>query len=252
MRRYFNKRIRRLLSGWLLITFILLANHAHAYKLIPLSVEMTPFGPGARQSFRIENPSDVPIAIELKMFSRSMSPNGQDILVEAEDDFIIYPAQAIVMPGRTQAIRVQWIGKTSLKQELAYRMITEQLPVSFDEEQADGGRIKLLVRFIASVYVVPRNTRADVRVTRVSNIRDNEGNNSIEIILSNHGTAHALLRQARITLVSGESKIELTPTQLPMMTSQNVLAGHHRVFVIPRPKDLASGEISALIKYQGQ
>ena len=171
-----------------------MANHAHAYKLIPLSVEMTPFGPGARQSFRIENPSDVPIAIELKMFSRSMSPNGQDILVEAEDDFIIYPAQAIVMPGRTQAIRVQWIGKTSLKQELAYRMITEQLPVSFDEEQADGGRIKLLVRFLASVYVVPGNSRADAGVTGVSNIRYTVGTNSHANILPIHGTSNAVQR----------------------------------------------------------
>lgn len=247
-----DKFILSIFTALLLLRLLLLANDAHAYKLIPLSVEMTPSGLGARQSFRIENPSDVPVAIELKMFSRSMSPDGKDILTEAEDDFIIHPAQVIVMPGKTQAIRLQWIGDPQPEQELAYRMIVEQIPVSFDAEPSDGGQLKLLVRFIASVYIVPRSTRADVKVTSVLKVSDDEGNKNLEIKLSNHGTAHALLRKTSLTLNNGNSKIELTSDQIPMMVSQNILAGHHRVFVIPRPKGLASGKISALIKYQGQ
>ena len=88
------------LSLALLIIFLLSTNTAFAYKLIPLSVEMSPTGSGSRQSFVIENSSEVPIAIELKMFSRSMSLDGVDELKLADDDFIIHPAQVIVMPGK--------------------------------------------------------------------------------------------------------------------------------------------------------
>lgn len=228
-------------------------DNAHAYKLIPISTELSPSGKGSRQTFRIENTSKEPIAVELKMYSRNMTPDGHDILKEAENDFIVYPAQAIVMPGKTQAIRLQWIGKPDLEQELAFRMICEQLPVSFDKNQTEGGQVRLLVRFIASIYVAPRSARSDIAVTRVSVGFDGKRNRQLVINIANKGTAHSLLRDPVLTLTAGSTKINLATDRLPGLASQNLLAGHNREFLLPWPKDLPVGvPVTATLDYRGK
>lgn len=229
-----------------------LVNNAWAYKLIPLSAEMSPYGKGARQVFRVENPSEEPIAIEFSISARDMTPDGKDVLSDAEDDFVLYPAQAIVMPGKSQAIRIQWIGDPKPEKELAYRLIVEQLPVSFDEGPSDGGQLKLLVRFIASIYIVPNAARSNVGVESATAQVDESGAPLLRLDLANTGNAHQLLRDPSLTLTVGSTSIHLGPEQLPMLASQNILAGHAREFVLPWPADLPAGTVEAALSYRGQ
>lgn len=252
MRIVISNIVRVSLGITVFVGFMLFTDAAFAYKLIPLSVEMSPTGSGARQSFRIENTSEVPIAIELKMFSRSMTVDGVDKLKLVNDDFIIHPAQAIVMPGKTQVVRLQWIGNPRPEKEMAFRMITEQMPVSFETSESEGGKLKLLIKFIASVYVVPRNSHANIKISKISSLTDAQGKAQIKLRLSNTGTAHVLLRNASLIFKSENSEIILNPDELPMLASQNILAGHERVFIVPRPPGLANDNLNISINYKGQ
>lgn len=236
-----------------LVVSLIAYENAHAYKLIPISVELTPSGKSARQTFRIENTSNEPIAVELKMYSRNMTPDGKDILKDAENDFVVFPAQAIVMPGKTQAVRLQWIGDPNPEKELAFRMICEQLPISFDKDQTEGGQVRLLVRFIASIYVAPRSARPDIVVTKVSVGFDDKRNRQLVINITNKGTAHSLLRDPVLALKAGRTEINLATDQIPELASQNLLAGHSRKFLLPWPKNLPVGApVAATLSYRGK
>ncbi len=72
------------------------------------------------------------------------------------------PAQAIVLSGKSQSVRAQWLGDPAPERELAFRLVAEQLPIEFNRETSDGARLKLLVRYIASLYIAPRGVEADV------------------------------------------------------------------------------------------
>ena len=188
-----------------------LALPAQAFKLTPIEMEFSPSGRGATQTFVIENPGAAPEAIELRTYSRSMDAMGEDILVEDIDNFVVFPAQVILQPGQEQAIRVQWIGDPAPAQELAFRLIAEQLPIDLGEAQEEGGQMKLLVRYIASLYVVPDGAKPDVALVSAGPSVDGSG---LELVFENSGSAHALLSELVLTVNGGGNEVVLSKEQL--------------------------------------
>lgn len=225
-----------------------LALPAQAFKLTPIEMEFAPSGRGATQTFLIENPGGAPEAIELRTFTRDMDAAGEDILVEDLDNFVVFPAQVILQPGQEQAIRVQWIGDPAPARELAFRLIAEQLPIDLGEEQAEGGQMRLLVRYIASLYVVPDGARADVSLASAGPSADGSG---LELVFENAGTAHALLSDLVLTIVGGGNQVVLGKDELETVAGQNILAGHTRHFVMPWPAGIAPGPVEVSFTFGG-
>ena len=225
-----------------------LALPAAAFKLTPIEMEFAPSGRGATQTFVIENPGSAPEAIELRTYTRDMDAAGEDILVEDIDNFVVFPAQVILQPGQEQAIRVQWIGDPAPSQELAYRLIAEQLPIDLGEAQEEGGQMKLLVRYIASLYVVPDGAKPDVSLLSAGPAADGAG---LELVFENTGSAHALLSDLELTINGGGNQVVLTKDQLETVAGQNVLAGHTRHFVMPWPAGIAQGPVEVSFTYGG-
>jgi len=221
---------------------------AQAFKLTPIEMEFSPSGRGATQTFVIENPGAAPEAIELRTFSRDMDAMGEDILVEDIDNFVVFPAQVILQPGQEQAIRVQWIGDPAPPEELAYRLIAEQLPIDLGEAQEEGGQMKLLVRYIASLYVVPDGAKPEVSLISAGPSTDGSG---LELVFQNTGSAHVLLSDLVLTINGGGSEMVLNKDQLEGVAGQNVLAGHTRGFVMPWPDGIAPGPVTVTFTYGG-
>jgi fimbrial chaperone protein len=227
---------------------------AHAFKLVPMSVKMTPSGRGASETFIVDNNAAKPIAVEMKLFVRSMTEEGEDILTESEDDFVVFPAQMIVMPGQSQSVRLQWIGPEPDK-ELAYRLVAEQLPLSLEEEVIDGGRINVLFRYVASVYILPkRRLQADVKVTSayVEEGNRDDDSNSLIIIAHNGGTKHTILRDPALTIKTPTNEIILKTEQLPGLAGANILVGHTRKFMLPKPAGLHTGSLEVELQFYGK
>ena len=227
---------------------------AHAFKLVPMSVKMTSSGRGASEIFVVDNSGAKPIAVEMKIFIRNMTEEGEDVLTESEDDFIVFPAQMIVMPGQSQSVRIQWMGQEPDK-ELAYRLVAEQLPLNLEEEVNDGGRINVVFRYVASVYIVPkRRIQADVKITSayVEEGNRDDDSNSLIIIAHNEGSKHTVLREPTLTLNTATNKIVLKSEQLPGLDGANILVGHTRVFKLPRPTGLHTGPLEADLQFYGK
>src|SRR5690606_21838378 len=103
-------------------------------------------------------------------------------------------------PGQIQTVRAQWAGDDNPSGELSYRILAEQLPVDFSRERATGGRINVVLRYLGSVYIVPNGARPEVIIGSVSSQISEHDEETLEIVIQNKGTAHAILRQLALIL----------------------------------------------------
>ena len=245
-------RVHPALPLLLALIATVLPGPAHAFRFIPFTAEFRPSGPEANQTFRIENNSDSPIAVEITIHRRAMKADGSDVLTPGEDDFVIFPAQVVLPPAESQIVRVQWAGEPTLEQERAYRIIAEQLPIDLDEEQGTGGSVKILVRYVGSIYVAPAGASPDVVLESVEPARSAEGEPRLAVLLRNRGTAHTILKGVNLR-VGGESaregeRVLLADAQLTGLSGENILGQTQRRFLVPWPERVPYGSVSAALE----
>ena len=243
----------RRLFGTVLLTLLVLgmATPAMAFRLVPIEMEFAPAGRGATQTFRLENDTADPVAVEIRMMSRRMTEQGEDQLEDAADKFTVYPEQVVLQPNQSQSVRVQWTGEANPAKELAFRLVAEQLPVDLGRAPPQGGQVRLLVRYVASLYVTPPGSKSDVKVVSVEPKSTPQGKR-LEVTVANRGTMRQILREPTLTVQAGSKSIDLRGEQLTGMAGENVLAGGVRRFLIPMPAALAQGPLHASLVLPGR
>lgn len=208
---------------------------AHAISFTPIEMDFSPAGRGATQVFRLENTTAEVTAVEMSIKARAMAANGDDQLTDADDQFNVFPAQVVLQPGQVQTVRVQYVGVATLDRERAFRLIAEQLPVDVGQAPQNGGRMRLLVKYVASVYVVPVNVKAVLSVTDTRIVT--EGSRRwLQVTVNNDGGTRKILKDLKVEVAG----IMLAGEQLKGMEGENVLARTTRVFRVPAPAGLTA------------
>jgi fimbrial chaperone protein len=225
---------------------------AQAFKLIPLSRVFAPTGPNAIQTYEIENTTGEPLAVELNIVKREMSLQGMDKLIPANDDVMVYPPQVLLQPGENQTVRVTWLGDPKPAQELAYRLIAEQLPINLatntgklpDATSGFSTSIKIKMRYQGSIYIRPSQAQPNVVIERIEPKQEN-GKSMLAITLQNQGTARANLKEGQLQLKVGSQNVPVTLTaaQMGLNERPTLLAKQKRQILIPYPATLPQGEI---------
>ncbi len=230
---------------------------AQAFRFVPFTAELDPSGPGANQTFKVENNSSERIAVEISVFRRGMNLDGSDELSEADDDFVVFPSQIVLEPEQSQNVRVQWIGDPKPETELAYRIVAEQLPIDLEPAEGSGGSVKILVRYKGAIYVRPAGARADV-VVQGAAAESEAGERQLSVTLHNRGRAHTILRNLTLQLAGhgangngSEAALELGPQDLAGMNGENILAAAQRRFLLPWPADLPFGPVDVTFQFDG-
>ena len=208
---------------------------ARAMTFTPIEMDFSPTGRGATQIFRLENNTAEPAAVEMVIKSRAMAINGDDVLGDADDQFSIFPPQLVLQPGQQQSVRVQYIGAATIDKERAFRLVVEQLPVDLGEAPQDGGRMRLLVKYIASLYVVPRNVRALLSVSDAQIVKEDE-QRWLRFKVQNDGGTRKILKNAKLIV----GPLSLSGDALTGMEGENVLAQTARVFRVKLPAEVLS------------
>lgn len=225
---------------------------AAAFKMTPIEIRFDPAGAGASQTILLENQTQAPAAVELTTHKRDMSPDGDDILQADEDSFLVVPSQIILMPGQQQVVRVQWLGGP-VGREAAYRLIAEQLPVDLDTDSGSGGRMRLLVRYIASLYVTPKGATPEIAIRDARIERGQAHMSELRFKIANAGNAHVGLSDLTITVrpdgPGTKPALRLPPPDLDGVTGAVVLANRDRNFRIPLPKALPPGPAHVDLDY---
>src|SRR5437899_13095606 len=99
-----------------------------------------------------------------------------------------------------RSIRRAWTGKVKPAPELNYGIVAEALPVALVKEQTKGAKINLLLRYLGTVYIVPKGAKADVVLESAARDTDAAGRKQLVVFLHNRGTAHAVIRSAKMKL----------------------------------------------------
>jgi fimbrial chaperone protein len=234
MQTHTHQRIR----SWVLAPLLLVATaSAWALAFTPIEMDFTPSGRGTTQIYRIENTNAETAAVEISIKNRKMQINGEDQLSDADDDFSIFPAQVVLQPGQTQTVRVQYTGPASLTSEKAYRLIAEQLPIDIGQGPQNGGRMRLLVKYVASVYIVPAGARPKLKLAETK-LTTEEGKAWLELLIHNEGSSRKILKDAQIQIAGQKIQGE----ELKGLEGENLLAQTQRWFRIPAPKGVTSAQ----------
>ena len=207
----------------------------HGFTLIPISATVEPKGYGVSASFRVENETSNRVAFQISMRTRDVDEFGKETMVGASNLFTIFPQQGIIPPGQKQNVRVVWKGSANPTNELAYRIVAEELPVDLEREKTQS-HIKVLLKYVGSLYVRPKNCKSQLQITRLARAVDGNSTNAYEFAVTNVGTAHQGLINPVMTITDGQgAKTELRGEQLPGIEGQNILANHTRRFRVALP-----------------
>jgi fimbrial chaperone protein len=239
----------------ILFLFLLLLNTSlSAFVLKPISMSFAPSGQNASKSFVVVNDSDKPIAVMITIANRNIALDGTEAWPEVDDAFMVYPPQLVLMPEEQQTVKVTWMRQGDLKDELAFRMIAEQLPIDLGKPELTKGHeggLKLMFKFVASLYVTPREGSADIVIDSVRRVTDSEQGDMLVLKMHNQGQIHTIVRRADIQVMtkSGEEMLSLIEDDFSKLKGVNMLSGLQREFKIPWPEKLPKLDLTAEARF---
>lgn len=251
---------RWLRRGPLLLAISLwLPAQALAYTVEPNLLRLGVSGGDSSAFLRLSNRAAKAVALEIVIneFDRDLEGQGA-IGREADDDFIVYPAQLILMPGDETNVQVRWIGEAVSNVERAFALTTREVSIPRkDQEQLEAGEgvrfsVNVLTNYDVRIYVTPRGAKPKVTVEATS-VRTQAEGNQLEITLANQGTAHHPLRDLSLVVMPLDpggawlrQSVTLAAGDVPGMSAA-LLAGGRRRLLIPWPAGLPVGSVRAVL-----
>jgi len=234
----------------LFVFWAIVPKAALAYDLRPIVVQLAPSGPGSSDTVVITNSHDQPIAIEVRTFRRSQNPDGTDERIPEENDIIVTPPQMVIAPGASQSVRLRWIGDSNPERELAFRVVTEQLPIDLGPKATGEAiaNLSLAYRYEAALYVVPPGATASARITRVAPV-EADGSRWIELDIASEGTRRAILNQPSLVITPPSGgEVVLSGESVEPLSGLNILAGAYRTVRLPWPDSVPFGPVQAELR----
>lgn len=221
-----------------LLCFIMLSFSAHSTNIQPTFLDMTAVGRQSSAFLRIANSAARPVPVEIVVSHLELGPNGeQHIEPGGDEDFLIFPPQALVGPNATQVFRIQWLGEPDIAESRSYIFSVNQLPVQLPEGITG---IQLLYSFSVLVTVAPGDGSPDLELADASLVRDDDGDLRPKISLVNHSNVHGYLSRSQLSLVARSQdgstvwSETLTPEQIGTRVGLGLMQpGALRHFTLP-------------------
>jgi fimbrial chaperone protein len=236
---------------------------AHAYTITPAIQSFGTSGNSTVRFFTLINDSEKITPVELSVRRHSRDENGKTVKgALAEDDFLIYPAQAVLMPQDRISIQVRWMGPSDIATEQVYALDVKEVPLPEDgqEEDASGEGVrfqfKVLINYEVRLYVTPKGAEASMEVVSAgpAPAGGSKAAPALQVVCANKGSKRQSLKEARLVLTSPaapSSKVVLDKVRMPELGG-TVYAGGTRKFTVPWPDGLPVGPVSADIVVPGE
>lgn len=197
---------------------------------MPMSTTIKADNKNKTALFTVFNDSDQPIAVQLEMRKRIMKVDGSEDHPES-DDFLVFPDQLVLGAKKRRVIKVKWLKGNVKDIEKSYRLIAEQLPIDVTKNKTKKADIKILLRYIAALYVEPQNGKAKLRVISSKTTKDL---NRVVFHVENTGTIHHILLNPKVNIIQESKKFPLK--NLEGIRGENILAHTRRYFSFVPPK----------------
>lgn len=155
-------RMRYLLHFSLLsvlcLSTLCISTGAVAYQVQPMIVELSSQGKNSLVTYRLSNPGTAALPVEVEVFKRTFDQDQKEVLVPAEDAFIVLPPQIEVAANGYQMFRAKYLGSPGLQQTDSYRIVFKQLPLGNEEEKSG---VKMMFNFATLVFVSPKGVASE-------------------------------------------------------------------------------------------
>lgn len=221
---------------------------ASAMSIEPVVLDVMSFGGNSQQSFRVMNDGNSSLPVEIVVSRMELDADGQPQYEPAEDDFLIYPPQAIIASGGAQNFRVQWIGDPNITVSRNYRISVSQLPVSLPSESAG---IQILMSFGIAVGVSPPESKASMSIKSAVPTKNKDGASFVALDVRNDGNRHAYFGHSLVSLSGSGWSANLNSSEILQKLGLGIVQpGKERRFLIPMDVPPGVSDITASIDYK--
>lgn len=215
------------LSIFFLFFISFFSANSYAFKFSPMSSTIGIKASDNNVLFYLENDSNQPIAVQVTLAQREMDINGVEKNSKIGNELTVYPSQLIIPANEKRSVKVIWTGTVVPVKELAYRLIAEQLPIDLEKSKSKKASIKVLLRYIAALYVKAEDFSSEISIKEIK-----IANKVFSIEVNNNGKKHQVLSNLNLKFTDEKNnkKILLKPEDLKGMSGENILANSNRIF----------------------
>ena len=207
---------------------VFISSNSYAFKFSPMSTSIETKSGNNSTLFYLENDSDQAIAVTVSVLTREMNSEGIESNNKIDGEMSVYPTQLIIPANEKRSSKVTWTGKQIPAKELAYRLVAEQLPIDLETGVKKKAAIKVLLRYVAALYVMPESYKSEVSLKKLIVTKK-----EISFQMKNAGKKHQVL-SGLVLKILGKKDLELSGEELKGMTGENILAESERVFTFPK------------------
>ncbi len=170
----------------------------HAMTVSPVVVDLTTTGGRMSQIITIENKYAKPVVLEMLSQETEYTDEGVRGTGKQTEDLLMFPPQAQIAPGGTQAIRIQYVGNPDLVKSKHYFVTVAQLPVKMPEGQSG---VQLLYNFQIVTGVAMPGRRPNITMAGAESYIGGDGKPRVTLILKNDADTYGYLSNGSLRIV---------------------------------------------------
>lgn len=149
---------------------LMLATAGDAYSVQPMVYTLTPSGAGTTTRVTVTNTHETVLNVEVQPFAVSADNDGKRSFTPAEDQFLIFPPQASVLPGRVQLFQVRYVGPPTLAKGRVYVLRIHQTNTTAltreDTTSQSPTKLNVSLHFNTTAIVQPRDFTPDLVISQ--------------------------------------------------------------------------------------
>ena len=193
------------------------------FSVSPLNLELEPAGGTA--TLIVTNTKPTQLALEVGAERREVGPDGEAITTEASEEFAIFPPLALVQPGASQTVRIQYVGDRDGPDVGYYSLVVRDTNATRPED-ASGSGVAVQFTYTLGMSVSMADTAPAVSVTSATSTPD-----GLVIEVANDGNRHAVLTRAKMQAIYDGEAVPVTEYGFLGFSLLN--AGERRTFTVP-------------------
>jgi len=191
---------RMRIAGYAAVTALIVALDAtvvHAMTVSPVSIDLTTSGKRNSQVVTIENKYTTPITLEILTQETVYTDEGVKGTGTQTEDLLVFPPQAQIAPGGTQAVRIQYVGEPNIAKSKHYFVTVAQLPVKMPEGESG---VQLLYNFQIVAGVAMSGTKSNIQVTSAESYMGNDNKPYLMLVLKNDANTYGYLSNGSLRI----------------------------------------------------
>jgi fimbrial chaperone protein len=224
---------------------------ALATTVSPVMVDLQSNGRGVVANISVNNTGASALPIEIQVIPLTPTATGlQPGKADTDEDLLVTPPSVLILAGKTQTFRVQWVGDPELTSSKHYYVSINQLPVKLPEGES---AVQVVYNFQVLVSVSSPDKKPQLAITSVAPATVN-GKPAVAVTVQNSGQAHGYISQHRLKITAADaSGAEVFSTTISGAEFQQlvgyglVATGQTRTVDVPVDKLPSSAKLSAAL-----